>query len=241
MYSRVQHNITEEHFAHPDHARAAMANPHDALGAADGSLRYDSPLPYFVLTEATMLFRMDSRTLWSKYAWGLLNYGIALMNNLSDASQVQARMTQYASDLGDFIAPYYGLTASGELTRLLTDIAAIGISMIQAVKAGQPVDVLMASTQAPIEALSRYLNSINPNNWPQPLLNDMLTNLITFWSYEIQGRARGDALAVSSAISNISKLVITGITNSSPTHKASSLADVFSRGVIAQFPTIFSS
>ena len=251
MYSRVSHNIVEEHFAHPSMAHSMPAphhpsmaprhphNPSAMMGTVDGSLTFDSPLPYYVLTEPTMLFRMDSRTLWSKYAWGLLNYGIALNAGLSDAADVQARMTGYANDLGDFITPYYGLSAGKEFAQRLADIAAIGIQIVQAVKAAQPVDALQASWQDPINSLAMFLNTLNPNNWPMSLLNDMLTNLVTFWADEIQARARGDSASVAAAINHISRLVITGITNSSPTHKASSLADVFSRGVIAQFPALF--
>lgn len=254
MYSKVTHNIVEEHFHHPQLAAAAAggnikqsgAHPNMPLPKApmaspiDQSLNFNSPLPYYVMTEPTMLFRMDSRTLWSKYMWGLLNYGIALNAGLGDVENIKLRLAKYAADLGDMISPYYGITAGNEFTVRLTDIINNGAAIVQAVKAGQPIDQLVASWQIPVNDLCKFLHELNPNNWPQALLNDTFTALTTFWVHSIQARARNDVIADNLAVDQLSKLVITGVVNSSPTHKATSLADIFSRGIIAQFPGLFS-
>jgi len=247
MYSKITHNIVEEHFAHNPHQgpqhHAKQTNIFGSGGLAtlqqDGSLRFSDPLPYYVLTEGTMLFRMDSRTLWSKYAWGLLNYSIALNSGLSDTPDVLNRLHNSAIALGDFITAYYGITAGTSFGVKLIDIADTGTDVVKAVKNNQPLDAMQARWQTQIQDISVFLNSLNPNNWPTSLFVDMFTNLVTFWTQSIQARAAGNHVSTDLAISNISKLVITGVTNSSPTHKASSLADVFSRGIIAQFPELF--
>jgi hypothetical protein len=248
MYSKITHNVVEEHFAHPSpnphnpHAGQTHVGGTGMLSTLpDGSLRFNDPLPYYVLSEATMLFRMDSRTLWSKYAWGLLNYSIALNTKLPDVGDVLNRLISYATNLGDFISPYYGITAGTSFGQKLTAIANTGTQVSQAILANAPLTTLQAQWQAQIQDLTLFLNTLNPNNWPQSLLTDMFTNMVTFWSQSMAARAAGDSAATDLAISNLSKLVITGVTNSSPTHKASSLADVFSRGMIAQFPELFAN
>ena len=236
MYRRISHNILEEHFDSP---KNSSKTGDDFIRPGNGSLGINDPLPSYVMNEDTMLFRMDSRSAWAKYAWSLLNYGISLNNNLMATDQVEARMLKNAYALGESLVPYYGITAGTRLGEILASIAKTGADVVKAVKDKKPLDPFKVKWQADIDELSRFLNSLNPNNWPIDLLKDYFTSLTNLWTDQIIARGSNNPTADDVAIEKLNKLVVTGITNSSPKHKASSLADIFSRGVIAQFPSLF--
>lgn len=237
MYKRISHNILEEHFDELPHMKN---NARDSLmQSSNGSLGIGDPLPNYVMNEDTMIFRMDARSAWAKYAWSLLNYGISLNNNLPATNQVEARMLKNAYALGEAIVPYYGVTSGDRVGELLAGIAKLGVEVVEAVKNKKPLDTLQGLWKTSIEELSTLLNKINPNNWPVDLVKDYFTNLTEYWTDQIIARDANDAIADDIAIDKLNKLVVTGITNSSPRHKSSSLADIFSRGIIAQFPSLF--
>lgn len=242
MYKKISHNILEEHFdqptfmpglPHPGMPRSPMP-PHRPLGLSD-------PLPAYVMNENTMMFRMNCRTAWAKWAWSLINYSISVAGNLNGTEQVKGRMHKNAIDLGDFLIPYYGLTASRSVTTALIAIDDIGMHYVESVKAKASQDELdkIAKTWAPyVAAIATLFNQLNPDNWPETLISDIFSNLITGWTDELVARAKGDLVADEIAIDYINKVVVTGI----PNHQNagySSLADVFSRGIIAQFPALF--
>lgn len=236
MYRRISHNILEEHFDTPQNSSKARD---DLIRATNGSLGINDPLPSYVMNEDTMLFRMDSRSAWAKYAWSLLNYGISLNNNLLATDQVEARLLKNAYALGESVVPYYGITAGTRLGEILASIAKIGADVVKAVKDKKPLDTYKVLWATNIDELARVMNNLNPNNWPVDLLRDYFTNLTEDWTDQIIARASNNTVADDLAIEKLNKLVVTGITNSSPKHKASSLSDIFSRGIIAQFPSLF--
>lgn len=238
MYKKIEHNIVEEHYAHPD--MLSQMSDYNMVGPAGlKSLGINDQLPPYVMNESTMQFRMDSRTMWSKYAWGLLNYGISLNGNLPSTPQVESRMFKNSVALGDFITPYYGLSAGTKLGELLSNIGRIGIDAVKAIKSKEPLDTLQKSWAMEIDTLSKFMNELNPNNWPESLINDYFTNFVKCWVDQLQARAANDDIADAIAIDKINKIVITGISNIVPAHRSSSIADIFSRGIVAQFPSIF--
>lgn len=246
MYKRTSHEIVEEHFDHPavlPTQLTASANlmymPRPTIGATNGSLAIGDTLPAYVMTEPTMLFRMDSRTLWSKYAWGLLNFGISLNNKVPGTEAVQARAIKNASNIGDMLIPYYGTTAGNKVADYLASVAQIGINAIKAIKDKERITSIVLLWDPVINDLVEYLHELNPNNWPRELMKDYFNNLVKYWVDEAVARDANDIVAAELAIDRINRLVIIGTANSTPSHKSSSLADVFSRGIIAQFPTLF--
>lgn len=240
MYKKISHNILEEHFDQPVlmTLNSAQAAPRSTYHS-NGSLGLSDPLPLYVMNENTLTFRMDSRSMWAKYAWSLLNYGISLNNNLAVTDQVEARMLKNSYAIGDAIVPYYGSTAGDKLGTLLASIAKVGFDVVKAVKDKKPLDTLQSMWANLIGDLAALMNQLNPNNWPIDLITDYFTNLTKYWTDQIIANSSGDSVADDIAIDRINKLVITGITNSVPTHKSSSLADIVSRGIIAQFPALF--
>lgn len=244
MYKKITHNILEEHFDHPD---AAVIGNSQRSGLARGNYRpadpmrplgLHDPLPLNVYNDDTMLFRMDSRTAWMKWAFALLNFSISLNGNLPGTEAVKARLNKNAIVLGDFLVPYYGLTAGQLLATRLIAINDTGMEYVTALKNNQPTDSIVTSWEPLVADIASLFNELNPNNWPQSLILDMFGNVVRIWQTQLTARASGDIVADELAIDYMNKLVITGV----PDHNKvgyTSIADTFSRGIIAQFPYQF--
>jgi len=227
MYKKITHEIVEEHYAH--HPTLMMSLTEVPAGAE---------LPAAVMNEGTLMFRMDSRTAWAKYAWSLLNYSISMNAGLPGTSQVEARLLRAARMLGDFIIPYYGLDAGNILGDKLAEIAKVGAEVVDAVKDKRSVEDFQGIWEKLIADLAKFLNSLNPSQWPESLVHEMFTNLVTTWTRAIQSRYNEDWITNEDALEDLNKLVVTGIPNH--VHAGfSSIADIFSRGIIAQYPSLF--
>ena len=226
MYKKISHTIQEEHFNHPSLLPKELA-----------AVYPDSGLPAYVMTENTMLFRMDARTLWSKYVWGLLNYGIGMNNQIPGTDQIEKRLAKNAIALGEFIAPYYGETAGEQFARLLISFSKLGVEVIDATRDKRSLAGIAELWTDVIDQLSTFLNELNPSNWPKSLLADYFKRIVEYWIEEITSRAASDWTANERAIDTLSSWVITGSGTNGGTF--GSLADLFSRGIIAQFPMKF--
>jgi hypothetical protein len=196
------------------------------------------PLPTVVINEKTLIFRMDSRTLWTKYALGLVNYAVSDVANLSTTSSVEERMTKSATLIGDFFIPYYGIRAGSEIGKLLTDIFENGIQVVATLKKDGDIVPLQIKWAEQTKALAELFNKLNPSQYPVLLLSEMFDALTKLWTDNIKARITQNVILNAESIDGINKLVITGIANH--VNKGyQSLADVLSRGVIAQYPLSF--
>jgi hypothetical protein len=229
MYKKITHKIVEEHFRHI---------PKNGEYDPNGSLSINDPLPQYVMNENTLIFRMDARTAWAKWAYSLLNYSISLNGDLPGTDQVKGRVHKNAMVLGDFIVPYYGLTAGNLFATSLIALNDVGMHYVNAIKNNESTEEIVASWGPFIADVAKLMNELNPSNWPELLITEMFTNLVNAWQAQLTARATGDTVADEIAIDTINKIVVTGI----PDHHAvgySSIADTFSRGIVAQFPSDF--
>lgn len=234
MYKKISHNIVEEHFDHPMTLPQGIQNPgaHKPITMSNGGL------PAYVMTDATMLFRMDARTAWGKWVWSLLNYSISLNGNLPGTDQVKARLNKNAAALGDYIIPYYGLTAGHLLASALMAIGDVGVEYVEAYKANKDTKVIEAKWPSLIDNVVKIMNELNPGNWPVLTLTDIFVNLVRAWTEQLSARAKKDIVGDEIAIDYINKLIISGLPDHGK-HGFSSLADIFSSGIVAQFPQLF--
>jgi hypothetical protein len=195
-------------------------------------------LPEVVINEKSMTFRMDSRTLWTKYALGLVNYAVSSVANLSTTPSVEERLTKSASLLGDYFIPYYGIRAGSDIARLLTDIFNNGVDVVETMKENGDIVPLQIKWASQVRELAELFNRLNPSQYPVSLLEEMLDALTKLWTDNIKARFTNNIILNAESIDGINKLVITGIANH--VNKGyQSLADVLSRGVIAQYPLLF--
>lgn len=185
------------------------------------------------LTEKSTLFRMNSRTLWSRFGWGPLNYSIALNNNLDGLNETENRIYAHAARIGELVTPYYGEEIGKTFTDALTQFAKIGVGVIQDLYNGKPLDGTKALWDESIENIATFLSTINPEYWPKDPIKSYLDALVNLWLDSINARESKDFAANEVAMDAIEKLVTLG-TDTTP-----SLADVFSMGIISQYPEKF--
>ena len=223
MYKKITHDIIEEHF--------------DGVHVPVPKVQ-KSAIPDVVINEATMTFRMDSRTLWTKYALGLVNFAVSDVADLATTDSVAQRMYKSATLIGDYFVPYYGIRAGNDIGVLLTDIFKNGVEMVSAVKAKKDIVPYKTVWAQQVKELASLFNKLNPNQYPVSLLEEMFDALTKLWADNIIARFTNNEILNAQSIDGINKLVITGIANH--VNKGyQSIADVLSRGVIVQYPLAF--
>jgi len=221
MYRTVHHTIKEEHYVN-----GRLVKP--AVGEA---------LPTVVINERTMNFRMDNRTLWTRYALGMINFSVALYGNMN-SENVLENLKKSGQACGDYFTPYYGFNASKKIGSLLIVIAVNGSKVADALKAKRDIAAYETIWDKQIVELATYLNELNPQHWPKDTLDEMFINLTALWVDDFRARLADDFVADSIALDNIIKIAVAGIPNH--VNKGyTSIADTISKGIIAQSPMTF--
>lgn len=202
------------------------------------SLSIGDPLPAVVINERTLVFRMDSRTLWTRYSLGMINYSVSSFGNLGSTLSVEKNLAKAAAAIGDFFVPYYGMKSGNKIGSLLTVIANNGTKVVEAIKNKRDIAVYETIWAKQIDELALYLHELNPGQYPADLVTEQFTSLVTAWATDFNARYDGDFITDSITLDGILKIAVSGIPNH--VNKGySSLADILSRGIIAQFPLSF--
>jgi hypothetical protein len=221
MYT-VTHTITKEQYVN---GRLVKPMASDAL-------------PTVVINEKTMTFRMDNRTLWTRYALGMINFSVALYSVNMNSDVVLENLKKAGQACGDYFTPYYGFNASKKIGSLLTVIAVNGSKVAEALEAKRDIAAYETIWDKQIDELATYLNELNPQQWPKDTLDEMFINLTALWVDDFRARLNKDFVADSIALDNIVKVAVSGIPNH--INKGyTSIADTISRGIIAQSPLEF--
>jgi len=239
MYKKIVHSIQEEHFDHPmvlPSSIRARASNHPKLMRFPGA---DAPLPPAVINEYTMTFRMDSRTIWTRYALGMINYSVSEFGSLPGTASVKTNLARNAAAVGTFFTPFYGMTAGTKIGELLTALLLNGVRVVEVIKSGKDdIAVYTLIWDKQIASLAEYFHELNPAQYPKDLMIDSFTNLTNAWTRDFRARFAGDFAADSVALDDILKIGVSGV----PDHLRAgytSIADMLSRGIIAQFPLSF--
>jgi hypothetical protein len=196
------------------------------------------PLPAVVINEKTLVFRMDSRTLWTRYSLGMINYSVSSFGNLASTPSVEKNLAKSAAAIGEFFIPYYGMKSGNKIGSLLTVISNNGSRVVDAIKNKRDMDAFEVIWSKQIDELANYLNEINPGQYPNDLLLEQFSSLTRLWAENFMARYTNDYITDSIALDNILKIAVSGI----PNHVNKgyvSIADTLSRGIIAQFPLSF--
>jgi hypothetical protein len=229
MYKLIKHDIAEQHYMHPE-----VLPP----GMREQLLIGQTPLPSVVINEKTLVFRMDSRTLWTRYSLGMINYSVSSFGNLGSTSSVEKNLAKAAAAIGDFFVPYYGIKAGTKIGSLLVVIANNGTKVVESIKNKRDIAPYTVIWSKQIDELASYLNELNPGQYPIDLLSEQFNSLVNAWTADFTARYNNDFVTDSISLDSILKIAVSGIPNH--TNKGySSIADILSRGIIAQYPLSF--
>lgn len=223
MYTTIKHDIVEEHFEKQPQQRPTLG-----LGE----------LPTIVINERTLVFRMDSRTLWTRYSLGMINYSVSSFGNMGSTPSVEKNLAKAASAIGDFFVPYYGMRAGTKIGSLLTVIGNNGIRVVEAIKNKRDTAAYDTIWSKQIDELATYLNELNPGQYPVDLITEQFLGLVDAWATDFRARYDGDYVTDSITLDLILKIAVSGIPNH--VNKGyNSIADTLSRGIIVQYPLSF--
>lgn len=217
------HKITEELIEYSKKHVVTMDDYYEII---------DKPKETTTLTEKSTLFKMNSRSFWSSFIWSLLNYS-KLPNNVEGLSEIENKIYKNASRIGEFVIPYYGQEVGINLSGALSEFAKIGVGAINDLKSGTPLTDMKGRWNQNIETIATFLSTINPQYWPKEAVKSYFDTLVQLWIDSISARESKDFVLEEYAIDAIEKLVSLGNSNTP------SLADVFSTGIIAQYPEKF--
>jgi hypothetical protein len=168
----------------------------------------------------------------------MINYSVSSFGNLTSTPSVEKNLAKSAAVIGDFFIPYYGIKAGNKIGSLLIVISNNGTKVVEAIKNKRDIVAYEVIWGKQIDELASYLNELNPSQYPVDLLTEQFSTLVNLWSQDFKARYDEDFITDSIALDSILKIAVSGIPNH--INKGySSIADILSRGIIAQYPLSF--
>lgn len=153
----------------------------------------------------------------------------AFFHNHKALDPTLARLLQDQRDIGAAFRPFYGRAAAHHLTKLLLTHINDAVPVLQAAQAGNTTRLKKATAAwyANAKRIADFLSSLNRANWPrsatEPMLKRHITQTITYSVDLLEGHYAKAITAYGRA----------------EQHMAMFMANVLSKGIIAQFPGKF--
>lgn len=151
-----------------------------------------------------------------------------LPEDLPDIGPTVDRLLQNQTDIGDAIKPFYGAEAGDDLTALLRVHILTAADILTAAKAGDE-DALNAAIDAwyaNAHEIAVFLHRLNPQNWKQRALDQMMREHLDLTLVEAVARLQGRYADDVRAYEDIHLQIL-------------AMADMLNDGIIAQFPDRF--
>jgi hypothetical protein len=195
----------------PNEAQAASAHDH-----ADGRSR------------KAITLRNKMRKLWEDHIVWTRQFIVSAIAELPDTDAAAGRLLANQDHIGDAIKPYYGDAAGEQLSTLLRDHILVAAELVGAAKKGDSVGIKEASARWSENAneIADFLHAANPRNWPRAEMRSMMAGHLEWTLSEASARLNGDWDADIAAYEHIHRDIL-------------HMADMLSRGIIAQFPGRF--
>lgn len=173
-------------------------------------------------------FHDQMRKLWEDHVtWTRLAI-VTFADGSAGFDATAARLLKNQSDIGNAIAPFYGVAAGNRLTALLHDHITIAVEVLQAAKAGNTAAFTAANARwyANANDIADFLARANPRAWPRQVMRaDMKTHLDQ---------------TLAEAAHELGSQYAASVTDYEAVHAhILMMADQLSAGIIAQFPSRF--
>ncbi|WIX76867.1 hypothetical protein QRX50_36390 [Amycolatopsis carbonis] len=181
-------------------------------------------------TDAEVKLYTGQRNLWSQHMEWTYSTVNAFFHDQNALQPTVNRLLQNQPDIGAAFAVYYGADKGKQLTDLLTTHINDAVPVLKAAQAGDNAGLqsAMKAWYDNAKQIADYTSSLNPKSWP-------LADSETMWRQHIDQTA---AYAV-----DLLKNDFTGAIRDygkAEEHMAS-MADMYSKGIVTQFPNRFTS
>jgi hypothetical protein len=172
-------------------------------------------------------FHDAMRRLWEDHITWTRLVIVGVIGDLpaADLEESVKRLLQNQVDIGNAIKPFYGAEAGDQLTELLTDHILIAAEILQAAEDGNTAALndAIARWYANADDIAEFLNSANPENWPLEEMKAMMREHLDLTLQEAVAYLNGDYAASIAFYDQVH-------------NQALEMADMFSTGIIKQFP-----
>jgi hypothetical protein len=204
---------------------SSTASPSHATHAAVAAVPASAVSPR---TTAQIALYTAMHQLWSQHMEWTYATVDAFFHNQKALQPSLDRLLQNQRDIGAAIVPFYGQSAGDKLTKLLLTHINDAVPVLQAAQAGDSAALNKAlnAWYANAKEIADFLSVANPRNWPTSATEPMLKEHITQTTAYSVDLLKGN---YAQAITDYGK---------AEQHMAM-LADVLSKGIIAQFPRKF--
>jgi hypothetical protein len=172
--------------------------------------------------------RNKMRKLWEDHIVWTRQFIVSAVADLPDTDTAAGRLLANQDHIGNAIKPYYGDEAGEALSALLRDHILIAADLVGAAKSGDSAGVEDASDRwrANADEIADFLSAANPDHWPAAEMRSMMSGHLDWTLSEATARLNGDWEADVAAYDHIHRDIL-------------HMADMLSRGIIAQFPGRF--
>jgi len=152
---------------------------------------------------------------------------ISIAHRLSDLGAVTARLMQNPDDIAEIFARYYSPDTAAAISRLLTEHLQIGSQLITDLRDGNTAgaDALTRQWYINADKMADAFAGINPY-YDRREMRDMLHRHLELTTQEVAARLAGDFSADIKAFDAVEE-------------EALGMADLFSAGIMLQFPQMF--
>jgi hypothetical protein len=197
---------------------------------AAGLLMFAVAAPSVAGAQSRAAFHDAMRKLWSDHVTWTRLYIVSAAAGLPDKDATTQRLLQNQTDIGNAVAPYYGQAAGSKLTSLLRTHILLAAGLVGAAKAGNTaaVDSLNRQWRANANDIATFLHNANPGQWPLATLQSAMYTHLDQTLNEATHRLHGDYAADVKDFDAIEQHIL-------------DMADILSKGIVAQFPGKFTS
>jgi hypothetical protein len=227
MYKKVTHTIVEEHFDHP--MATEIKKMVDCLATGTNTV---SAVNY----NQAIKFRLDNRNYFSRLQAKIRNYVLNLLDPRDDViitNMVWEDLSKTIDSLGDLIVPYYGSAAGMAFSKLLKEYLMAAGDHIKAMRAGKDTTELAAKCAKTIDDIANFLSKANPVNWPAAAVTKIFTDYKNALIAQADAVIKKD-IAAQTVAENHQQDILLG----NPIGEVG-FSDVFSTGIVKQFPERF--
>jgi hypothetical protein len=226
MYKIITHNIKEEHYDHPMTAEYGMTTH---ANTKPHMQHLSSMSNEITLSPISVEFRMNVRSLFSRFFWRTREYLVSLLDD-RESSDVESELYNNIDNIGSFIDPYYGTTIANDFNNSMKDVIKNVIFVVRDFKSGKELMTSKTRLSESINTLANFLNRINPTQWPHSAVVAIFSDLTNNWLEQISSRKNKDWIGDMMSVDKNEDLMLSG----DPQTGSPSFSEIFSKGIIAE-------
>jgi hypothetical protein len=204
---------------------AGSVGSHDAAHAHGGSHATTAG----TLSQAQLTFHDKMRKLWEDHVtWTRLAIVTFAAGPEESFGATAGRLLQNQSDIGDAMKPFYGAEAGNQLTELLNEHILVAVDVMTAAKKGDTAafDAALAAWYVNGDEVADHLSSLNPDDWPQDAMRQMMKGHLDQTLAEAAAELGGDYSGSVASYEEIHDHILM-------------MADALSDGIMGDFPRRF--